>query len=84
MDHLERTANNQRQNVSPLFSFFVTAFITCVLPMQTKHPYTINAFLNSIQTLFPARVCGIINESETVKRLRIEVHPDFSFKAGQW
>ncbi|XP_053190902.1 oxidoreductase NAD-binding domain-containing protein 1 [Scomber japonicus] len=34
--------------------------------------------------LYPAQVCGIINESETVKRLRIAVHPDFSFKAGQW
>ncbi|KAG7245084.1 hypothetical protein INR49_023650 [Caranx melampygus] len=49
MDHLERTANNSRQNA-----------------------------------LYPAQVCGIINESETVKRLRIAVHPDFSFKAGQW
>ncbi|XP_068189378.1 oxidoreductase NAD-binding domain-containing protein 1 isoform X2 [Antennarius striatus] len=34
--------------------------------------------------LFPAQVCGIVSESETVKRLRIAVHPDFSFKAGQW
>lgn len=34
--------------------------------------------------LYPAEVCGIINESETVKRLRIAVHPDFTFKAGQW
>lgn len=34
--------------------------------------------------LYPAEVCGMINESETVKRLRIAVHPDFSFKAGQW
>uniref|UniRef100_A0A3Q4BX12 Oxidoreductase NAD-binding domain-containing protein 1 n=1 Tax=Mola mola TaxID=94237 RepID=A0A3Q4BX12_MOLML len=34
--------------------------------------------------LYPAQVCGIMNESETVKRLRIAVHPDFSFKAGQW
>ncbi|XP_051246024.1 oxidoreductase NAD-binding domain-containing protein 1 isoform X2 [Dicentrarchus labrax] len=34
--------------------------------------------------VYPAEVCGIINESETVKRLRIAVHPDFSFKAGQW
>ncbi|KAM9737807.1 oxidoreductase NAD-binding domain-containing protein 1 isoform 1-T2 [Menidia menidia] len=34
--------------------------------------------------LYPAQVCGIINESETVKRLRIAVHPDFIFKAGQW
>lgn len=35
-------------------------------------------------TLYPAQVCGIINESEMVKRLRIAVHPDFTFKAGQW
>lgn len=35
-------------------------------------------------TLYPAQVCGIINESDTVKRLRIAVHPDFIFKAGQW
>lgn len=34
--------------------------------------------------LYPGQVCGIINESETVKRLRIAVHPDFTFKAGQW
>ncbi|KAM6900066.1 oxidoreductase NAD-binding domain-containing protein 1 [Xenentodon cancila] len=34
--------------------------------------------------LYPAHVCGIIKESETVKRLRISVHPDFVFKAGQW
>uniref|UniRef100_A0A8C5E318 Oxidoreductase NAD-binding domain-containing protein 1 n=2 Tax=Gouania willdenowi TaxID=441366 RepID=A0A8C5E318_GOUWI len=49
MDHLQRTANNSRQNC-----------------------------------LYPAEVCGIITESETVKRLRIAVHPDFIFKAGQW
>ncbi|XP_071385421.1 oxidoreductase NAD-binding domain-containing protein 1 isoform X1 [Centroberyx affinis] len=34
--------------------------------------------------LYPAQVCGIISESETVKRLRLTVHPDFNFKAGQW
>ncbi|XP_034561299.1 oxidoreductase NAD-binding domain-containing protein 1 isoform X2 [Notolabrus celidotus] len=34
--------------------------------------------------LYPAEVSGILNESETVKRLRLAVHPDFSFKAGQW
>ncbi|XP_012729708.2 oxidoreductase NAD-binding domain-containing protein 1 isoform X4 [Fundulus heteroclitus] len=34
--------------------------------------------------LYPAQVCGIVDESETVKRLRLAVHPDFSFKAGQW
>ncbi|XP_031441950.1 oxidoreductase NAD-binding domain-containing protein 1 [Clupea harengus] len=35
--------------------------------------------------IFPARVCGIIDESESVRRLRLEVsHPNFSFRAGQW
>lgn len=34
--------------------------------------------------IYPAEVCGIIQESETVKRLRVSVHPDFNFKAGQW
>ncbi|XP_051949211.1 oxidoreductase NAD-binding domain-containing protein 1-like [Xyrauchen texanus] len=35
--------------------------------------------------IFTARVCGIMSESDTVKRLRLEVpHPDFSFRAGQW
>lgn len=41
-------------------------------------------FSTSKQALYQAEVCGIINESETVKRLRVAVHPDFSFKAGQW
>ncbi|XP_077447102.1 oxidoreductase NAD-binding domain-containing protein 1 isoform X1 [Stigmatopora argus] len=49
MDHLERTASNQRQSA-----------------------------------VYPAQVCGIINESESVKRLRLTAHPDFNFKAGQW
>ncbi|XP_032657025.1 oxidoreductase NAD-binding domain-containing protein 1 isoform X2 [Chelonoidis abingdonii] len=49
-DHLERTANNFRQEV-----------------------------------ISPAKVCGITNESETVKRLRLAVtNKDFTFKAGQW
>ncbi|XP_039534926.1 oxidoreductase NAD-binding domain-containing protein 1 [Pimephales promelas] len=35
--------------------------------------------------LFSARVSDIMNESEAVKRLRLEIpHPDFSFRAGQW
>ncbi|CDQ61253.1 unnamed protein product [Oncorhynchus mykiss] len=34
--------------------------------------------------VYPARVCGIKDESETVKRLRLAVHPDFTFRAGQW
>ncbi|XP_066050964.1 oxidoreductase NAD-binding domain-containing protein 1 isoform X2 [Chamaea fasciata] len=50
MDHLERTANNFRQEV-----------------------------------ITQAKVCGITNESETVKRLRLAIaNKDFSFKAGQW
>ncbi|XP_019735946.1 oxidoreductase NAD-binding domain-containing protein 1 isoform X2 [Hippocampus comes] len=49
MDHLERTATNQRQSA-----------------------------------VYPAQVCGIMNESESVKRLRLTAHPDFNFKAGQW
>ncbi|NXP52308.1 OXND1 protein, partial [Heliornis fulica] len=50
MDHLERTANNFRQEV-----------------------------------ISQAKVCGITNESETVKRLRLSiVNKDFTFKAGQW
>ncbi|XP_030300387.1 oxidoreductase NAD-binding domain-containing protein 1 isoform X2 [Calypte anna] len=49
-DHLERTANNFRQEV-----------------------------------ISQAKVCGITNESETVKRLRLAVaNKDFTFKAGQW
>ncbi|KAM9386477.1 oxidoreductase NAD-binding domain-containing protein 1 isoform 2-T2 [Phaethornis superciliosus] len=49
-DHLERTANNFRQEV-----------------------------------ISQAKVCGIINESETVKRLRLAIaNKDFTFKAGQW
>ncbi|XP_051467193.1 oxidoreductase NAD-binding domain-containing protein 1 isoform X3 [Apus apus] len=50
MDHLERTANNFRQEV-----------------------------------ISQAKVCGITDESETVKRLRLAVaNKDFTFKAGQW
>ncbi|XP_013796865.1 oxidoreductase NAD-binding domain-containing protein 1 isoform X1 [Apteryx mantelli] len=50
MDHLERTANNFRQEM-----------------------------------ISQAKVCGITNESETVKRLRLAItNKDFTFKAGQW
>uniref|UniRef100_A0AAQ5ZBH5 Oxidoreductase NAD-binding domain-containing protein 1 n=1 Tax=Amphiprion ocellaris TaxID=80972 RepID=A0AAQ5ZBH5_AMPOC len=45
--------------------------------------HCLRAYL-TYKTLYPAEVCGIINESDTVKRLRIAVHPDFIFKAGQW
>ncbi|RVE66867.1 hypothetical protein OJAV_G00111830 [Oryzias javanicus] len=44
---------------------------------RTSNNYRQNA-------LYPAQVCGITSESETVKRLRIAVPPDFVFKAGQW
>ncbi|XP_026885906.2 oxidoreductase NAD-binding domain-containing protein 1 [Electrophorus electricus] len=37
------------------------------------------------EAVFSARVCAITNESNTVKKLQLEVtHPDFSFRAGQW
>ncbi|KAM6209328.1 oxidoreductase NAD-binding domain-containing protein 1 isoform 2-T2 [Sarcoramphus papa] len=50
MDHLERTANNFRQEI-----------------------------------ISQAKVCGMTNESERVKRLRLAVaNKDFTFKAGQW
>ncbi|XP_062984634.1 oxidoreductase NAD-binding domain-containing protein 1 [Elgaria multicarinata webbii] len=49
-DHLERTANDFRQEI-----------------------------------ISKAKVCGIISESETVRRLRLAVTDDqFTFKAGQW
>lgn len=37
-----------------------------------------------MQAVYPAQVCGIMKESESVKRLRLTAHPDFNFKAGQW
>uniref|UniRef100_A0A8D0B484 Oxidoreductase NAD-binding domain-containing protein 1 n=1 Tax=Salvator merianae TaxID=96440 RepID=A0A8D0B484_SALMN len=49
-DHLERTANDFRQEM-----------------------------------ISKAKVCGIANESETVKRLRLAIaDKEFTFKAGQW
>ncbi|KAK2864469.1 hypothetical protein Q7C36_003623 [Tachysurus vachellii] len=37
------------------------------------------------KAMFSARVCAITDESDTVKRLQLEVpHPEFSFRAGQW
>lgn len=37
------------------------------------------------KAMFSARVCAIKDESDTVKRLQLEVpHPEFSFRAGQW
>ncbi|XP_006002735.1 oxidoreductase NAD-binding domain-containing protein 1 [Latimeria chalumnae] len=44
---------------------------------------TVNNFRHEI--ISQAKVCGIVNESETVKRLRLVVeNSEFSFKAGQW
>ncbi|XP_076865478.1 oxidoreductase NAD-binding domain-containing protein 1 [Brachyhypopomus gauderio] len=37
------------------------------------------------EAVFSARVCAITNESNTVKKVQLEIpHPDFSFRAGQW
>ncbi|MBN3314356.1 OXND1 protein, partial [Atractosteus spatula] len=37
------------------------------------------------EVLYPAKVCGILNESNNVKRLRLAIpDKDFTFKAGQW
>ncbi|PKK32002.1 oxidoreductase NAD-binding domain containing 1 [Columba livia] len=37
------------------------------------------------EVISQAKVCGITNESETVKRLRLSIaNKDFTFKAGQW
>ncbi|XP_065607782.1 oxidoreductase NAD-binding domain-containing protein 1 [Cyrtonyx montezumae] len=37
------------------------------------------------EVISQAKVCGITNESETVKRLRLAItNKDFTFKAGQW
>lgn len=44
---------------------------------------TINNFRQEM--IAQAKVCGIVHESETVKRLRLAVmNKDFTFKAGQW
>ncbi|KAM8966642.1 oxidoreductase NAD-binding domain-containing protein 1 [Pelodytes ibericus] len=44
---------------------------------------TANTFRQEI--ISPAKVCGITNESATVKRVRLTVaNNEFSFKAGQW
>uniref|UniRef100_UPI00398E67FB oxidoreductase NAD-binding domain-containing protein 1 isoform X2 n=1 Tax=Pristiophorus japonicus TaxID=55135 RepID=UPI00398E67FB len=44
---------------------------------------TVNNFRQEM--IAEAKVCGIVHESETVKRLRLVVmNKDFSFKAGQW
>ncbi|XP_060760988.1 oxidoreductase NAD-binding domain-containing protein 1 [Neoarius graeffei] len=51
---------------------------------QTDHLVR-TARVSRQKTMFSARVCAITDESDTVKRLQLEVpHPDFSFRAGQW
>lgn len=81
MDHLERTANNYRQNVRCCQIHRVVIHLLSVCLAQYN---VFCVYLITPQALYPARICGIMNESETVKRLRISVHPDFCFKAGQW
>ncbi|XP_067867887.1 oxidoreductase NAD-binding domain-containing protein 1 isoform X2 [Heterodontus francisci] len=51
---------------------------------ETSHlERTINNFRQEM--IAQAKVCGIVHESETVKRLRLVVmNKDFAFKAGQW
>ncbi|XP_048375737.1 oxidoreductase NAD-binding domain-containing protein 1 isoform X1 [Stegostoma tigrinum] len=44
---------------------------------------TVNNFRQEM--IAEAKVCGIVQESETVKRLRLVImNKDFAFKAGQW
>ncbi|KAM4688706.1 oxidoreductase NAD-binding domain-containing protein 1 isoform 1-T2 [Discoglossus pictus] len=44
---------------------------------------TANTFRQEV--ISPAKVCGITNESTTVKRVRLQVaNHEFTFKAGQW
>uniref|UniRef100_A0AAV2K2E2 Oxidoreductase NAD-binding domain-containing protein 1 n=1 Tax=Knipowitschia caucasica TaxID=637954 RepID=A0AAV2K2E2_KNICA len=54
------------------------------LQRTAAQPRHTHANIGFAQALYPAQVCGISQESESVKRLRLTVHPDFSFKAGQW
>ncbi|XP_078394678.1 oxidoreductase NAD-binding domain-containing protein 1 isoform X1 [Cetorhinus maximus] len=51
---------------------------------KTNHlERTVNNFRQEM--IAQAKVCGIVHESETVKRLRLVVmNKDFAFKAGQW
>ncbi|GCC29032.1 hypothetical protein chiPu_0007468 [Chiloscyllium punctatum] len=51
---------------------------------KTNHlERTVNNFRQEM--IAEAKVCGILQESETVKRLRLVVmNKDFAFKAGQW
>lgn len=92
MDHLERTASNSRQSVSfCVFNdwchYFLSQFeslLKSLLQGAISDEYSMLCFPPPPQALYPAQVCGIVNESATVKRLRIAVHPEFTFRAGQW
>ncbi|XP_074051858.1 oxidoreductase NAD-binding domain-containing protein 1 isoform X2 [Macrotis lagotis] len=47
---------------------------TCILPGMTQE-----------RVISPAKVCGIIDESKSVRRLRLLItDKNFTFKAGQW
>ncbi|KAI1902482.1 hypothetical protein AGOR_G00045220 [Albula goreensis] len=67
-------------------------FPLCRLPVtrkmtsRRKTDHLERTATNSRQmSIFPAKVCGIMSETDSVRRLRLSVpHPDFSFKAGQW
>lgn len=57
-----------------------------LLSLQILLTYLIYSGLSSFwQVISQAKVCGITNESDTVKRLRLAIaNKDFTFKAGQW
>ncbi|XP_074126210.1 oxidoreductase NAD-binding domain-containing protein 1 isoform X1 [Sminthopsis crassicaudata] len=61
-------------------------FGNCIMKSQKKTDHlerTAESFRHEV--LSPAKVCGLITESETVRRLRLLItNKDFSFKAGQW
>ncbi|XP_001380131.1 oxidoreductase NAD-binding domain-containing protein 1 [Monodelphis domestica] len=59
---------------------------SCIMKSQKKTDHlerTAKIFREEVVS--PAKVCGIINESKTVRRLRLLVaSKEFAFKAGQW
>ncbi|XP_010073617.1 PREDICTED: oxidoreductase NAD-binding domain-containing protein 1 isoform X2 [Pterocles gutturalis] len=67
-----------------------SAFCSCTVNSTIKSKRkmdhlerTANNFRHEV--ISQAKVCGITNESETVKRLRLAMaNKDFTFKAGQW
>ncbi|XP_062867796.1 oxidoreductase NAD-binding domain-containing protein 1 [Trichomycterus rosablanca] len=76
-----RAAGSLRATSNLLCSFNATRTMST---WQVDHlERTANVYRQAV--LYPARVCSIANESDLVKRLRLEVlHPKFSFRAGQW